>query len=150
MSKGHLSIEVRQILESAGWTESWNYSDAPLLNPSLNFHEAAQRILREYGDISAGASGPGEYRGCSRISVNPDLCRGMEQNIIAVSQDWQLELYPIGMLDESNVLVLADSVGRIYTFFGDLQLVAPRFLEEALDCILRGTIYVTRSKFPKT
>lgn len=136
------NLEVRRVLNAAGWTEQRNVAreiDAwsLKLSPGFRLFPAAEMTLRRYGGIHIKQAGPGEETARESFELNPLLAIGEEDRFDEYACRLGKPLYPLGEAGNGHVFLAIASDGRVFALMEDLWLLGEN-MEAALETLILG------------
>ncbi|WP_217167004.1 SUKH-3 domain-containing protein [Streptomyces sp. AC512_CC834] len=137
------SPEAERVLRLAGWqpgravpVDAWERMMREA-DEGYVMHEAARRFLSEFGGLEVHQKGPGMNAARSPFRLDPLLAKRDFEIIESLSEDAEVDLYPLGDLSQGNFYVAMAEDGAVYVGMDDVELLAET-ADEALDKLVRG------------
>ena len=132
---------VRWILRRAGWKPNVRRTVPWKDLPDIPLFPAAERVLVELFGLTVGSNGPGKDCGRSRLTFDPRLLRVNVPEVVALSTQMGVRLYPLGEVDDDDALLLIDENDHTYMWFDELPTLVAYSFDEALERMLLGKKY---------
>ncbi|MFC8565518.1 SUKH-3 domain-containing protein [Streptomyces sp. NPDC057245] len=137
------SPETERVLRLAGWqpgrtvsTDSWERAMREA-DEGYVMHEAARLFLSEFGGLEVWEKGPGVNAARSPFRIDPLLAKWDFEIIESLSEDAEVQLYPVGDCSQGNFYLTVAEEGTVYLGMDDVELLAGT-TDEALDKLVRG------------
>ena len=137
------SPEVDEVLRAAGWAPGRQVPDSQLqawsdrLGEGFTMFGTAAAALREFGGLEVDQSGPGEAWAREPFELDPALAFGEEDRFQLHTDEYGMELFPLGEAYGGYYFLAIDPTGRTYLVMDDIKLIAESF-DEALESLVRG------------
>ncbi len=142
------STEAERVLLAASWrpgrqVDTTEWRTRIEASGLVSMHQAAQRILAEFGGLTFEHGGRGISRAREPFELNPLLALGEEDRFAEWGEVIEKSLFPIGELDQGRYFLGCDESGGVYlvadwlAYFGENR--------QAIDNLIIGvqpaTIY---------
>ncbi|BDM64279.1 hypothetical protein NFHSH190041_17310 [Shewanella sp. NFH-SH190041] len=132
---------LNKLFGDAGWYEGRDIELDNLLDITIASHLAAVKILKEYGGLSVGKTGPG--RDCAASDIKFYTRPHYEAN--GLCKEWEAKvgnLVVIANAHHQHIIVLVDSQSNLYIFTAsDEQLYYGGSFSETTAKLLLGLDY---------
>jgi hypothetical protein len=136
---------IYQLLSHSGWYEGRDVLDKVRIPEGFELFPAAEKVLREFGNLHIGACGPGKDWATIDVELDPLLGEGYEEDLAECEERLGVKLYPLGEGCNGHEEIIIDEQGRVFEWqlFDELAPCATSF-DRALEVLLLG---LKREKF---
>ncbi|MFB9080258.1 SUKH-3 domain-containing protein [Flavobacterium procerum] len=133
------SEESIKMLLNSGWNENRRVLDKVKLPKGYHFHDAALKILNEFGNLRIGdyKKGKGKFMAKCTIQFLPILASCEEDRFIEFSDALGVSLCPLGEVNEGYFFLAVDEYGKIYVLDQELFL-AGNDIQEGIETLITG------------
>ena len=142
MKTDRFKQQILDTLKAAGWHErrccnSFALKSKEQLKASgFAVYDAALDVLKEFGELIIGESGPGQFAARTQISIEPQRAlKFYTEDFLEYELVLKTLLCPIGVASDDTALGI-DSEGRVYLLGNWIWLLGESFDEALETCII--------------
>lgn len=135
------SEQSLQMLKKSGWHPNRDVLETINLPSKFQIFPDALQVLREFGYLQVGESGPGITCARSTIIFDPMVADGEDDRFSEWSEEINSKLYPLGSVDNRHAFLAIDEKSRVFLVMNFMIFMDSSF-DMALDKLLTGVLGV--------